>query len=143
MSCSVPLTIDPITGMFTGTPNLIGCYLVDVCCHEWREGVLINTVTREFEFIVSGCVPDTPAVPPTELVVFPNPATTEITIASPDTINQLTIYDALGQTMFSNNGYNTREVHVGIASLVRGMYFIKINGPGYKKVRKFVKHNYH
>ena len=49
------LQIDPITGILTGTPNLIGRYLVNVCCHEWRHGVLINTIRREFQFVVTDC----------------------------------------------------------------------------------------
>jgi len=148
MSCSIPLTIDPVTGLLTGTPNLIGQYLVDVCCHEWRSGVMINTVTREFKFIVSNCMPDTtgpPAtfVPPNELEVFPNPATTEITIASPDTITQITIYNVPGQTLFSREYNHAQEVQVDISDFCTGMYFIKISGPGNRKVRKFVKQHYH
>lgn len=50
-----PLKIDPVTGMITGTPTIGGRYVVTVCCHEWREGVLINTVKREFQFVVTNC----------------------------------------------------------------------------------------
>jgi gliding motility-associated-like protein len=53
MSCSVPLHIDAATGMLTGTPNLLGRYLVAVCCKEWRGGVIINTVRREYELAVT------------------------------------------------------------------------------------------
>ncbi len=60
-SATTPLTaypiiqIDPITGIITGTPNRIGRFLVTVCCNEWRRGVLINTVKREFQFVVTDC----------------------------------------------------------------------------------------
>ena len=49
------IQIDPHTGIITGTPNRIGRYLVTVCCHEWRNGVLINTTKREFQFVVTDC----------------------------------------------------------------------------------------
>jgi gliding motility-associated-like protein len=49
------LRIDPKTGMITGTPIQLGRYVVTVCCHEWRRGVKINTVTREFQFVVTNC----------------------------------------------------------------------------------------
>ena len=49
------LQINPITGIITGTPNRIGRYLVTICCNEWRHGVLINTVKREFQFVVTDC----------------------------------------------------------------------------------------
>ncbi len=50
-----PIKIDPVTGIISGTPNRIGRYLVTVCCHEWRNGVMINTVKREFQFVVTNC----------------------------------------------------------------------------------------
>jgi len=49
------LVIDPVTGIITGTPNRVGRYLVTVCCHEWRDGFLINTIQREFQFVVTDC----------------------------------------------------------------------------------------
>ena len=49
------LQIDAKTGLITGTPNRVGRYLVTVCCHEWRDGQLINTIQREFQFVVTSC----------------------------------------------------------------------------------------
>lgn len=50
-----PISVDPHTGIITGTPNRIGRYLVTICCHEWRAGELINTIKREFQFVVTDC----------------------------------------------------------------------------------------
>jgi len=47
--------IDPVTGVITGTPTLLGRFVVSVCANEWRNGTLINTVTREFQFVVTNC----------------------------------------------------------------------------------------
>lgn len=49
------IQIDPKTGLITGTPNLQGRFVVGVCVHEWRNGVLINTVSREFQYTVTNC----------------------------------------------------------------------------------------
>jgi gliding motility-associated-like protein len=49
------IQIDPESGIVSGTPNRIGRYLVTVCCHEWRNGVMINTTKREFQFVVTDC----------------------------------------------------------------------------------------
>ena len=49
------IKINPVTGVITGTPNLIGRFVVNVCCNEWRNGVIINTVRREFQFVVTNC----------------------------------------------------------------------------------------
>jgi gliding motility-associated-like protein len=47
--------IDILTGIITGTPTLDGRYVVAVYCHEWRNGALINTIIREFQFVVTNC----------------------------------------------------------------------------------------
>lgn len=49
------LKIDPETGIITGTPNIQGRFVVNVCCDEIRNGVVINTVKREFQFVVTNC----------------------------------------------------------------------------------------
>ncbi|PZF74180.1 PKD domain-containing protein [Taibaiella soli] len=50
-----PIKIDPVTGIITGKPTVQGRFVVTVCCYEWRNGVVINTVTREFQFVVTNC----------------------------------------------------------------------------------------
>lgn len=49
------VSIDPKTGILSGTPTIQGRFVVTVCCHEWRNGVMINTVRREFQFVVTNC----------------------------------------------------------------------------------------
>ncbi|XZF15355.1 PKD domain-containing protein [Chitinophagaceae bacterium MMS25-I14] len=55
MAGSPRIQINPTTGLMTGTPNVEGRYVVTVCCHEWRNHVMINTVKREFQFVVTNC----------------------------------------------------------------------------------------
>jgi gliding motility-associated-like protein len=55
MGGSPRIQIDPVSGMITGTPTSVNRFVVTVCCHEWRNGVMINTVTREFQFVVADC----------------------------------------------------------------------------------------
>ncbi|MBK9299725.1 MAG: hypothetical protein IPN14_03670 [Bacteroidetes bacterium] len=40
------MKIDPKTGIISGTPNIQGRFVVNVCCDEWRNGVVINTTKR-------------------------------------------------------------------------------------------------
>ncbi len=47
--------ISPSTGLITGTPNIVGRFVVAVCCNEYRNGILINTTKREFQFVVTNC----------------------------------------------------------------------------------------
>lgn len=55
ISGSPAIQISPTTGLITGTPNTLGRFVVAVCCNEWRNGVIINTIKREFQFVVTNC----------------------------------------------------------------------------------------
>jgi len=50
-----PMEIDPQTGFITGTPSFQGQYVVGVCVQEFREGELISTVRRDFQYNVGLC----------------------------------------------------------------------------------------
>ncbi|MDX2135425.1 MAG: gliding motility-associated C-terminal domain-containing protein [Saprospiraceae bacterium] len=51
----VPLTIDVYTGFMTGIPNTIGNFVVGVCVDEYRDGLIISTTRRDFQYNVSDC----------------------------------------------------------------------------------------
>lgn len=55
MSGFPPLQIDPVTGMLTITPNTVGRFVISVCVHEWRNGIIINTLSRDVQFVVTNC----------------------------------------------------------------------------------------
>ncbi len=51
----VPLTIHLSTGFMTGIPNTIGNFVVGVCVDEYRNGALISTTRRDFQYNVAEC----------------------------------------------------------------------------------------
>lgn len=55
IAASPAFAINPVTGMLTGTPTQQGIFAITVCCREWRNGVVINTIRREFQVDVTNC----------------------------------------------------------------------------------------
>ena len=53
-----PIAIDPVTGAITGTPTMPGQYAFAVCVSEYRDGMLIGSHQREFQFNVTMCDPN-------------------------------------------------------------------------------------
>ncbi|MBK9253964.1 MAG: gliding motility-associated C-terminal domain-containing protein [Saprospiraceae bacterium] len=57
-----PLQIDSKTGVLTANPNLVGQFLVGVSVEEYRNGKLISTVRRDFQYNVRVCSPPPTAI---------------------------------------------------------------------------------
>lgn len=51
------LTLNTNTGYISGTPNIIGQFVAGIRCEEYRNGVKIGEILRDFQFNVIYCPP--------------------------------------------------------------------------------------
>ena len=56
------VTIDPLTGIISGTPDIQGQLVVGICVKEFRNGELLSVIQRDFQFNVTYCEPTVHAV---------------------------------------------------------------------------------
>jgi len=65
------LLIDPTTGQLTVTASQTGMFVFTVLCEEYRAGVRIGSVRRDFQLAVVDCPKDAPPTPVIALVKAP------------------------------------------------------------------------
>lgn len=63
LDASPVLSIDPQTGLLTGTPTKLGQFVVGVCVKEYRKGILLSTNKRDFQFNIVSCGPPIATIP--------------------------------------------------------------------------------
>jgi len=73
---------------------------------------------------------------PSEITIFPNPATTEIKVTSKNkNITQVALYNILGQEVLTyKNESNLQEITLDIKTINEGVYILKINNTIAKKI---------
>ncbi len=52
-----PVSISSSTGLLTGIPNTQGQFVVGICVSEYRNGQLLSSVQRDFQFNITFCDP--------------------------------------------------------------------------------------
>lgn len=50
-----PVYIDPESGMMSFTPNAAGRFQMNVCVDEYRDGVYLNTHSRDLQILITNC----------------------------------------------------------------------------------------
>jgi hypothetical protein len=69
------------------------------------------------------------------LVIYPNPAHTDLSIVSPALITNVTITDVFGRTVYTQE-HNARHVRADISTLMPGVYMVEVNGSHAQRVIK-------
>jgi hypothetical protein len=64
-----PLTLNPSTGMLSGTPTIQGQFVVGVMVKEYRNGVYLGQTLRDFQFNVLSCPQPPPAITVTNISI--------------------------------------------------------------------------
>jgi uncharacterized repeat protein (TIGR01451 family) len=100
---------------------------------DFNPPVLTNTTSTTFVDVLG-----IEEVTKTDIVVFPNPATTLINIQSSSTIEAIEIWNTLGQKINAIQ-ISADKKQVAISALASGLYFMKIRTGDGIGVKQFVK----
>lgn len=113
------ISINPQTGIISGTPQTNGIFVVGVCIEEYRNGQLLSVTRRDFQFVVAPCAPQVTALvehdelpSPQNYVIKKCTGTTTVTIENQSlpvaNINSFEwIFDlGGGNTLYNNTDFN-------------------------------------
>lgn len=124
VDASPSITINPTTGLITGTPIQMGMYILAVKVSEFNNGTLINELIRDFRFLVVDCELTTASFP--ESGWFCSSLTANFTNQSQDADNYLWTF---GDP--TNPNYSTTDISPSYTFPDTGIYTVTlIANPG-------------
>jgi Pregnancy-associated plasma protein-A/Secretion system C-terminal sorting domain len=108
-----------------------------------RNAILLsNALKGEGLPLQTPSVPDAVAMPDFNVILYPNPASSGITIYTKDGVDYIgqnvIIYNRIGQTV-KTVLLTSAQQQIDVSNLQNGLYFIRINGIKTKAMTKFVK----
>lgn len=118
------IAIDPVTGIITGTPTILGQFVVGICVSEYRNGTLLSVMRRDFQFNVASCEPTVVAQVEADEVSEDN----EFLIYSCG--NSIEVNNTSFQETFINNHFWEFDIAGQTVSLGTWDATLQVPGPG-------------
>ncbi len=81
----------------------------------------------------------TESIPENNLIVFPNPTTHELNIVGDEKINNIIIYDMIGNSVISMIDINQNFIQINVELLSSGCYTVVITQKDQQFYSKFIK----
>lgn len=116
-----PLRIDSITGKITGTPNMVGQFLVGVEVQEYRNGVYLGSVYRDFQYNVRVC-----ALPPVANFTAPDTDCNGLTLTFDNTSTTATRFEWNFNYPSTDAAFKSTEVTPTFTFPSAGIYDVQL-----------------
>jgi hypothetical protein len=128
--------------IITGTPaaSTAGTYTVGLA-FDVNTSLGATTQTLNFDLTIdpAGTTNINSITQTSNLMIAPNPATSELIVASTSHFGKVQIIDALGKTVLTHDANYTAQTSINISSLSKGVYFIQVSDGSKITTRKFIK----
>lgn len=126
--------INATTGIMTGTATSEGRYVVGVACEEYRDGVLLGTHIRDFQFNVVACTPLVVATYDVTDITFNDVTPDEVYLNCSDFLVDFNNFSTGGDSYFWDfgDGATSTEVNPSHTYGDTGTYYVMlIVNPGF------------
>ena len=128
--------------IITGTPGTgsAGTYTVGVGFDVNLPGFpTTQTLNFSLQIDPSGTTNVKSITASSNFVIAPNPATSELFIASNSHFGKVVVIDALGKTVLSHDANYAAQTTINISSLSKGVYFLQVSDGANLTIKKFIK----
>lgn len=122
----------------TGTPAAPGTYTMAVT-FDVNTSFTLTTQTLKWNLTVDAATGIQSYNQASNIFLSPNPASSELTVASASHIGKIQIVDALGKTVMTHDANYTSQTIINISSLAKGIYFLQMNDGSKISTKKFIK----
>lgn len=126
------ITIDSLTGIISGTPEILGQFVLAIAVEEYREGSLLSTVQRDIQINVVNCDETLCQTTSTsnqnnsnkQLTFHPNPSTGIFSIEQIEfNIESYKVYDLYGKVLIQDQ--NNLE-QIDLSNYSAGIYIVQV-----------------
>ena len=125
------VSIDSLTGIISGTPEIFGQFVLAVTVEEYRAGNLLSSVQREIQINVVDCdrgicvtSTNNTISKDKRLRLYPNPSTGIFSIVQTDyNIESYKVYDLLGNVMIQDQRYVEQ---IDLSNFSAGIYIVQV-----------------
>jgi polyhydroxybutyrate depolymerase len=129
-------------------------YKIDGGAHTWPDAAItIGVTNQDFNasqeiwnffnrFDLNGAIVSSNEniVQASKIQLFPNPVNSQFTLANlPLDTKKISIIDAFGKTIFSQNSAQGNREYISVEHLANGLYFLITEGENTRELVKFVK----
>lgn len=121
------LSLDSLSGLISGTPEVTGKYLYAICVSEYRDGSLLSRTQFVMRNVVDLFSASEESKYDFNPVVYPNPASSTIHLSLPEPCRAYNIQLTSLDDRFAKR-LNCEATEIDVSELPAGLYFIKITG---------------
>lgn len=122
----------------SGTPTVAGIYTVAVN-FDINTSMGPTNQTLNWGLLINLATGVTSVNKSAQVIIAPNPASNELSIATANHFSNIQIIDALGKTVLSQHVNYTNQTTIDISTLSKGVYFIQLNEGDKLITKKFIK----
>ncbi len=125
------MSLSPINGTLSFTPNKAGLFTYGVCIEEYRNGLIISNIKRELSlWIVDGTLSAQNLAKPQQLSIMPNPASNQAILDMrlfEGLQGRITVSDFSGrQVLVLNKRFEAQET-LDLSELASGTFVISVH----------------